>query len=160
MLTADDRALLREVFRAAHAKGWTRCHDDADCAEPGSRYWVNDTNTHIELDRNGWVKTPISEVENVTVQLTVDVLVAVGVLPARLSSAFSGGMDAVLSSLRKQFAPGFKSDGMVITAQTYTEEGARQSVEDMNRRSHGDEVLLFGRLVSKWQPVEASEVAR
>lgn len=86
-LTADDRALLREVFRAAHAKGWSRHHNDKDFAEPGSRYWSDDRYTVVELDRNGWVKTPISEVESVTVQLAVDVLVAVGVLPIELSSA-------------------------------------------------------------------------
>lgn len=91
MLTADDRALLREVFRAARKKGWTRLHNDRDYAEPGSRYWLDDRSTPIELDKHGWLKTPISEVECVDVPLAVDVLVAVGVLPTHLSSAYKSG---------------------------------------------------------------------
>lgn len=94
MLTADDRALLREVFRVAHAESWTRVHNDPDWKEPGSRYWSDDRGTPIELDKHNWLKTPISEVECIDVRLAVDVLVAVGVLPVRMSSAFAAGREA------------------------------------------------------------------
>lgn len=101
-LSADDRALLREVFRAAHAKGWTRHHNDRDFAEPGSRYWSDDRYTVVELDKNGWVKTPISEVECVTVQLAVDVLVAVGVLPMHMSFAYQAAEEMAYGAVREQ----------------------------------------------------------
>lgn len=91
MLTADDRTLLREVFRAARKKGWSRRHGDPEYAYPGSRYWSDDRNTIIELNSFGWLETPISEVQCVTVELAVDVLVAAAVLPTHLSSAYKAG---------------------------------------------------------------------
>lgn len=90
-LTADDRALLREVFRAARKKGWSRLHGDPENSYPGSRYWSDDRNEIVELNKHGWLDTPISTAECVTVQLAVDVLVAVAVLPVHLSSAYKAG---------------------------------------------------------------------
>lgn len=102
-LTADDRALLREVFRAARAKGWSRAHRDL-----AGRFWADDRDTHIELTCNGWLITPISESECVTVQLAVDILVAVGVLPIGFSSQWRDGFkvanDAVYDMVKVQVA--------------------------------------------------------
>lgn len=110
-LTADDRAVLRELFRTAHAKGWSRVHNDPEYAYPGSRYWLNDTSTVIELNKFGWLETPISEVECVTVQVAVDVLVAVGVLPMEMSSAHRAAekmaYDAVYEQIKLQVADWF-----------------------------------------------------
>lgn len=91
MLTADDRALLREVFRAARAKGWKRHRCDSDCAYPGSRYWSDDRHAVVELNKHGLLDTPVSTVECVTVQTAVDMLAMVGVLPVRLSMAYKAG---------------------------------------------------------------------
>jgi hypothetical protein len=90
-LTADDRVLLREVFRAARRKGWRRLHGDPEYSYPGSRYWADDRNTIIELNKHGWLETDVSQVDCLKVELAVDVLVAIDVLPAHLSSTYKAG---------------------------------------------------------------------
>lgn len=90
-LTADDRALLREVFRAARKKGWRRDHLGPCGRERGSRYWVDSYDTSIGLSADGVLSTPISEIDCINVAVAVDMLVAVDVLPTHLSSAYKAG---------------------------------------------------------------------
>lgn len=96
MTETTDRQLLRDAIKWARAAGWRRDHH-GPCGgpEPGSRYWVNDRDAVIELDRHNVLRTPISEVDCCdTIHVGLDVLVAVGVLPARFSSAYAAGVVA------------------------------------------------------------------
>lgn len=94
-MTPDDVALLRQAFRAARAKGWSRDHLGPCGREPGTRYWVDDRDTHIGLTRDHYLETPISGTDCYSVEMAVDHLAGVGVLPIELHSAYRRGIDSI-----------------------------------------------------------------
>lgn len=101
---AQSRALLREVIGWARANGWARKHALDDFGQPITErhwhQWVSDQDLSIwiETDPDGlaklsveleasWLELLVSD----DLALAVDVLAAVGVLPAPMSSGYKAG---------------------------------------------------------------------
>ncbi len=97
-LTPEDRQLLRSVLKWARANGWRgsrfvvgRRWDDA--MGDNEVVWWHDT-----VDRDAWTLVTNlvpGEVCPRSVAQAVDVLVALGVLPAEFSSAYTAGRESL-----------------------------------------------------------------
>lgn len=94
-MTPKDFALLCQAFRAAHARGWRRDHVGPCGRESGARYWVDNHDSTISLSRDGYLETPISGTDCHDVEMAVDHLAGVKVLPVELHSAYRAGAAAV-----------------------------------------------------------------
>src|SRR5688572_27463393 len=106
-LTADDRALLRSVFAWARANGWKRVHFDHEGTGVKTFrdwHWFGpDREVFLEVTTFKWStsdwrfvasSTAAEGVEmgadgSLNVQRCVDVLVALGVLPAHFGSTYN-----------------------------------------------------------------------
>lgn len=121
-LTAEERTLLREVIRWARAEGWRREH----LCEEASRYgksFYRDWHWHGEQDRvfverttfkhnaDDWRlvgATPHGGVEHhvdgvMDLRRAVDVLAALGVLPAKFSTAFNAGRESAFDGCQVEW---------------------------------------------------------
>lgn len=94
-MNPDDIALLRQAFRAARARGWTRDHLGPCGREAGTRYWSEDRDSHISLTRDNHLETPISGTDCYSVEMAIDHLAGVGVLPVELHSAYRAGVESI-----------------------------------------------------------------
>lgn len=99
-LTAEDRALLREAIRYAHAQGW--CRESTHLRRQA--HWFRDADgnsdgVHVAWDRRpddtelwtGRNRRIVLETQVTSATRAVDLLVALGVLPVHLSSAYRAG---------------------------------------------------------------------
>lgn len=99
VLSPAELTLLRKVFRYAYSHDWER-DTQGPCGglERGTRRWEDWDNRHVELDAYGTLDiNGMAEVEtgDLGVRCTVDILVAVGLLPVEFSSAYQAGYDAL-----------------------------------------------------------------
>lgn len=94
-MTPEDYALVKRIFVWARAHGWTRDHSGSCGQAPGTRCWVDDRDSHIGLSREGYLETPISGTDCYDVEMAVDHLAGVKVLPVEMHSAYQAGAAAV-----------------------------------------------------------------
>lgn len=99
-LSTEERLLLRQVFRVAHAKGWSCVETDrldrqwADQTDRGPNVNLLPRDYGDGYDLRVYVWEPAYrcvQVPLVTVREAVDILVALGLLPVTLSSVFGQG---------------------------------------------------------------------
>ncbi|GAA2361037.1 hypothetical protein Cme02nite_38560 [Catellatospora methionotrophica] len=106
MLTADERALLREAFTWARARGWRTVVTDQESREwsqgddsdsPNVTLVAREFGAGHDLRVYEWEEPARHRtfVESVTVRRALDVLVVVGILPPRFSSAFTAGRESM-----------------------------------------------------------------
>lgn len=116
-LSAADRSILREVMRWVRANGWQRGHWEGEWVSADGLTMVctdYGVSRGLAIRRRqtvaaGWSYggNPARFVNRVgSVREAVDVLVALGVLPAEFSSAFDAGYDANGQDLPKAYREG------------------------------------------------------
>lgn len=120
VIASDDRRLLAEVSKWAHANGWT---NGGWRGYMNGRYWheatvmvrPNETGFDVwRVNQAGAVAGRPDEYPATSVREAVDLLVALRILPDRFSSAFYAGVDACQPTMRRLV------DGLVFgTARDY-----------------------------------------
>lgn len=141
-LAAADRLLLRQVFAWGHASGWSykKTGRDYEFEHPT----IGSIDVSDELHRVAvWYWREKGQ-HNVSfwpesVRETVDVLVALGILPAHLSSVWREA-EVEWSARMKDGRPAFAS--------TFTEGGARRYVDEQPEL-----LAVFTRRVGPWERV-------
>ena len=100
VIGTDDRRLLAEVSKWAHANGWT---NGGWRGYMNGRYWheatimvrPNETGFDVwRVERGGPVSGKPMEYPATSIREAVDLLVALRILPDRFSSAFRAGVDS------------------------------------------------------------------
>lgn len=94
-MTPEDYALVKRIFVWARAHGWTRDHSGSCGQALGTRCWVDDRDSHIGLSREGYLETPISGTDCYDVEMAVDHLAGVKVLPVEMHSAYAAGVESI-----------------------------------------------------------------
>jgi hypothetical protein len=154
---AADTTLLRDVIRWARANGWTR-------PTPGVTEWTHQRqwdapNVCVERHANGEYEMLVHtyspyrciDVPNTTVDEAVGILVALGVLPARFSSAYAAGRASVLEGAVEQWAVVYGDHSH------YRVSGSTQALQlaATARSQGGGEAYAAHRLLPEWQRMEA-----
>lgn len=165
-LSAADRQLLRQVFAWARANGWKRVYPDYDgphLKDLRDWHWFGpDREVFLEVlasrkttpDWRFVASSTFAEgVEigadgSLNVRRCVDVLCALGILPAHFSSAFEAGRESASTQAETEWSARMK-DGRPAFACTFTEGGARRYADEQP-----DRLAVFTRRVGPWKRVD------